>query len=299
LSGDITAARPSFDFVPVVAGAAQTDVSSLLYLFIPVYFVVYLLLTLPITYIMIVFNKISRANTYELGIYSTGEGFSSTKMIRRAIVPSLFALSSAEIFLNLLPDWIFNIPTIEEITAGNFYHLYDPLQTIIGALIALIVGIIIFVPTWTLNDSGIVTQVKSNHLATRRCPDTEGIGRWFSNLFGGFAILAYPITTFYRFFYARFILYSAPLTLQGLITSIFWIIGIPLLVMSFVVPFIILNEFSLEWTIPKIQNFARKLGAKDVKPKSLMLEMLEVQDQLSDNTDDQEIDASSKKLTRK
>jgi hypothetical protein len=68
--------------------------------------------------------------------------------------------------------------------------------------------------------------------------------------------------------------------------------------MSFVLPFVILNEFGLGWAIPKIQNFARNLGAKDVKPKSLMLEMLEVKDQINDQIDDHETDSDSTRLTR-
>jgi hypothetical protein len=298
LAGGIHQIEPAFDYSRVVAGPIQTDVRSLLYIFLPIYLVFFLTLTIPLALLVIVFNKVSRTATYEIGIFSTGEGFDTVKLIRRAIVPSLFALSFAEIFLSLVPDWLFYRPVIEEGDVASFLRLYDPLQTIIGALLAMIVGIVIFAPTWLLNDSGVVTQVKSHHMTARRCPDTEGIGRWFSNLFGGFAILAYPLTTFYRFFYARYFIYSVPLTLDHLLSSIFWIIGIPLLVMSFVMPFVILNEFGLEYTIPRIQAFARKLGAKDVKPKSLMLEMLEVQDQLNDQSDDSDVDSSSSRLTR-
>ncbi len=298
LARGIAANPPAYDLARFIAGTVQTDVRVLLYIFLPIYFVVFLILTIPIALLVIVFNKVSRATTYELGIFSTGEGFSAIKLIRRAIVPSLFALSFSEIILNLIPDWIFYSPNIEGGAADSFLPLFDPLQTIIGALIAMIAGIIIFAPTWALNDSGVVTQVKLSHMTTRRCPDTEGIGRWFSNLFGGFAILAYPITTFYRFFYVRYVLHSAPLLWPGLMISLFWIVGIPFLVMSFVMPFVILNEFGLSWTIPKIQGFARKLGAKDVKPKSLMLEMLDIQDQLTNENDDIEIDSDSTSLTR-
>jgi len=298
LARGIAANRPAYDLARFIAGPVQTDVRVLLYIFLPIYFVVFLILAIPIALLVIVFNKVSRAATYEIGIFSTGEGFSTIKLIRRAIVPSLFALSFSEIFLNLIPDWIFYAPSIEGTTADSFLALYDPLQTIIGALIAMIAGVILFTPTWMLNDSGVVTQVKASHMTSRRCPDTEGIGRWFSNLFGGFAILAYPLTAFYRFFYVRYVLHSAELAPQGLIISLFWIVGIPLLVMSFVMPFIILNEFGLNWTVPKIQGFAKKLGAKDVKPKSLMLEMLDVQDQLNNENDDIGIDSDSTRLTR-
>ena len=299
ISMNIADAVPvSSDFARFIEGPIQVDVRTLLYVFLPVYLVVFIILTIPIALLMILFNRISRSATYDLGIFSTGEGFSTIRLLRRALVPSLFALSSAEIFLNLIPDWVFYTPAAGEVPADVFRNLYDPLQTILGALLALAVGVAIFAPTWLLNDSGIVTQVKPNHMATRRCPDTEGIGRWFSNLVGGFAILAYPITVFYRYFYLRYIVYPTPLTIQNVMTSLFWIVGIPFLIMSFILPFVIMNEFGLSWTIPRIQRFARKLGAKDVKPKSLMLEMLEVQDQLHDDSDDLDTDSSSSRLTR-
>ena len=289
---------PGYDLVPGITGTLQADIRFLLYLFFPVAIVVYLLLTIPMALLMIIYNKVSRTATYEIGIFSTGEGFSTIGMFRRAIVPSLFALSSAEIFVNLLPDWIFRIPVIAAGTADVILRNYNPLQTIVGALLALIVGVFIFSPTWSLNDSGIVTQVKPHLMESRRCPDTEGIGRWFSNLFGGFAILTYPVTTFHRYFYVRFIVYNVEPNLLNIANSLFWIIGIPLMVASFILPFIILHEFGLSWTTPKIQAFARKLGAKDVKPKSLMLEMLEVKDQLNVQSDEVEYDHDSTRLTR-
>ncbi|TFH03072.1 MAG: hypothetical protein E4H14_17195, partial [Candidatus Thorarchaeota archaeon] len=187
LSNYIAIARPAFDLIRIVDGLVEQDVRVLLLLLFPIYFTVFFILTIPVALLMTLFNKISRTATYELGVFSTGEGFSTIKMIRRSVVPALFALSFAEIFLKLIPDWIFNIPVIEHSTAGNFLPIYDPLQTILGALISLVASIVIFAPTWILNDSGIVTQVKPNQMTARRCPDTEGIGRWFSNLFGGFA----------------------------------------------------------------------------------------------------------------
>jgi len=298
LSATISSRFP-FDLVPRIAGGIVQDVQFLLYLFLPIYFVVYLILTIPMALLMIVFNKISRATTYEIGIYTTGQGFNTTRMIRRAIVPSLFALSSAEIFLNLLPDWFFRTPDAATMTSGDFLRIFDPLQTIVGALLALIVGIFIFAPTWTLNDSGIVTQVKSRLMESRLCPDTEGVGRWFSNLFGGFAILAYPVTTFHRYFYLRYVVFGVELNNQNIANGIFWVIGIPFLIMSFILPFIILHELGLGRITPMIQRFAKKVGAKDVKPKSLMLEMLEVKDQLNEQTDEVEYDSDSTRLTRK
>ncbi|MHA1862233.1 MAG: hypothetical protein ACTSWA_00585, partial [Candidatus Thorarchaeota archaeon] len=282
--------------ITVIDGTIQVDTSSLLFLLIPVYFIGFFALAIPVAFLMILFTKLSRTSTYELGIFSTGEGFSAIKMIRRAIVPSLFALSTGEIIVNLLPDRLFGVPTIEG-DAYYFLRIFNPLQTLLGALFALVIGLVIFAPTWILNDSGIVGQVKPSHMDTRRCPDTEGLGRWFSNLFGGFAILAYPITMVHRFFYVQYFVHNVSLTFFNLMNSIFWTVGIPFLVMSFVLPFTIMNELGHTWIRPKMHNFARRLGAKDVKPKSLMLEMLEVQEHLNDQPDD--VDSESTRLTRR
>ncbi|TFG27448.1 hypothetical protein EU527_18550, partial [Candidatus Thorarchaeota archaeon] len=253
LSGSIAEARPNFDFVPIVAGTVQSDVRMLLYILFPIQYLTFFLLTIPLALLMIIFAKLSRSVTYELGIFSTGQDFNAAKMVRRSIVPALFALSTGELFLNLLPDWIFSI-TPE--TGSAFLRLFNPLQVILGALIALIAAIVFFAPTWILNDAGIITQIKASQMKIRRCPDTEGIGRWYSSLFGGFAILAYPITMIHRFFYRPLFIYDVPLDGIFLLHSIFWIFGIPLLIMAFVMPFIILNELTINRTSSMIQNFA-------------------------------------------
>ncbi len=298
LSDGLAEVSPTYDFVTALPGSTQVDVNSLLFLLIPVYFIGFFALAIPVALLMILFNKLSRASTYELGVFTTGEEFSAKKMIRRGIVPALFALSTGEIFVSLLPDRMFGTPAFAPEDAYIFLRLFNPLQTLLGSLFALILGLVIFAPTWILNDSGIVAQVKPSLMTARRCPDTEGIGRWFSNLFGGFVILAYPITMVHRFFYIQYVIHEVPISFSNLMNSIFWVVGIPFLVMSFVLPFIILNELGLTWVRPKIHSFARKLGAKEAQPKSLMLEMLDIQDHINDQTDDHEIDTDSSRMKR-
>ncbi|RLI56641.1 MAG: hypothetical protein DRO87_07570 [Candidatus Thorarchaeota archaeon] len=269
-------ARPAYDLIPGVAGTTVGDVSFLLAVFIPIYFVEYAVLTIPIAIFMVGFTKVFRMTTYELGIFPTAKSFDSMKMMRRAIVPALFALSSGETFLNLVPNVLFRVPSIDESTAAYILPWFHPLQTLLGTLIALGVALIIFVPTWILNDSGIVSQVKESHMHSRRCPDTEGIGRWFSNLFGGFAIFTYPIAMFHRYFYLEYFVWNIPPTLDNILISLLWTVGIPLLVMSFVMPFVIINEFVLPKIRPRIQKLARRLGARNVQEERLVLEMTEL-----------------------
>ncbi len=298
LSSGLTEYSSEYDLITVIEGSVQSDVSSLLFLLMPIYFIGFLTLVIPVALLMMLINRLSRVSTYDLGIFTTGERFSAIKMIRRAVVPALFALSTGELFVNLLPNRVFGEPIIEPTDAFYFLKLFNPLQTILGALFGLIIGIVIFAPTWILNDSGIVGQVKPSRMSSRRCPDTEGIGRWFSNLFAGFAILTYPLTIIHRFFYVQYFVHMVPITFFNLMNSLFWTVGIPFLVMSFVLPFIILNELGHTWVRPKIQKFARRLGAKEVQSKSLMLEMLEVKDHLNNQTDDYEIDTDSSRMKR-
>ena len=140
-----------------------------------------------------------------------------------------------------------------------------PLIAIVGAAIALPVSLAFFMPTWLLNDSGIVLHLKAGQLKVRRCPDTEGVGRWFSNFLGGFSVIALPLTSIVHFFMQPYFVDGRALTPLNAITSLLWTISLPLLMMAFVVPIVILNEVMLGFTTPRVQNIARHLGAKDVQ----------------------------------
>jgi hypothetical protein len=284
LSLGLAASWGPLDLIPLLPGQAQADANELLVLLLPLLLTEFLVVVVPLALLMLVFTKIARGRTYEIGIFSTGESFGTMKMLRRAIVPALFALSSGEIFVNLVPDAVFVAPAVDEVSARTVLPWFNPLQTILGALIGLVVALILFAPTWMLNDSGLVSQVKQEHMTGRRCPDTEGIGRWFSNLYGGFAVLAYPLTMFLRYFYQPYFVHNRELSITNVLNSIGWTLGIPFIVMSFVIPLIILNEYTITWTRPRLQRSARNLGARDVRQEALMLEMTEqVQEYLGPN----------------
>ena len=164
-----------------------------------------------------------------------------------------------------------------------------PLFAIVSAALALPVALAFFMPTWLLNDSGIVLNLKKGHLKVRRCPDTEGVGRWYSNFLGGFSVIALPLSSIVHFFIQPYLIEGGVLSPVNAITSIFWIIGLPILMMAFVVPIVLLNELMLGFTTPRIQSIARHLGAKDVqvvhaemKPYS-ETEMSDAQENYSDS----------------
>ena len=127
------------------------------------------------------------------------------------------------------------------------------------------IALALFMPTWILNDAGIVNHLRSGQLEVRQCPHTEGVGRWYSSMLGGYSILAFPIAMFSIHFLQPFILTSHFPPIDEILISLVWIIGIPLLIMAFIVPAIILNEFAGGKAGGFVQGFVKRMGADVVE----------------------------------
>jgi hypothetical protein len=256
---------PAWDVVEGVQGSAAFDVNFLLLVLFPVLLVVFLILTLPLAFFMLVGAKIFRLTTYNVSVMKIGQGFDWIRIMKRAVVPALFALSLGEIIISLLQGIVFALPEGPLADSTLVPQHLHPLLTFLGGLIALVVSVVIFAPTWLLNDSGIVAHVKQDHLELRRCPDTVGIGRWYSNLVGGFGILAFPITMFNRYFFQKFVIWGVAFGVQEVFTSLIWIVGLPIMVMAFIIPMIVINELTISWTSGVMRGIAKGLGASEVQ----------------------------------
>jgi len=256
-------ALPAYDLVEAVQGTIGTDVNFLLLILIPVLLVEFLVLTLPIAFFMLVGAKIFRLATYDIDVMSIGQGFDWIRILKRSVVPALFALSLGELVFSLLQGFVFVRPEGPAGDATVVVQNMHPLLTFLGGLLALVASIAIFAPSWLLNDSGIVAHVKKQHLEQRRCPDTVGVGRWYSNLVGGFGILAFPITMFYRYFFLKF--QHVELTFQEVFISLIWIVGLPIILMAFIIPLIIINELTIGRTSGVMRGIARRFGANRVQ----------------------------------
>ncbi|MFW9789329.1 MAG: hypothetical protein ACFFE2_05075 [Candidatus Thorarchaeota archaeon] len=287
------------DLVTAVDGTLMPDITFIVVILLPIFFIEFLILTLPVAFIMLVIARIFRVATYDIDVMRIGQGFDWIRIMKRSVVPALFALSLGELILSLLNGVIFWIPPLTGVPEGSVRQeiasSLHPLLTLLGSLIALTASIAIFSPTWLLNDAGIVTHVKERHLEYRRCPDTEGVGRWYSNLVGGFGILAFPLAMFHRYFYQKFIILGFPLTLQSILVSLGWTIGLPFAVIAFILPLIIMNEIAIRWTGPIMQRIARRFGASDVQfqyvgtVQPLDSQMMSEMENLSDSMDNSDI----------
>lgn len=274
IMGMIGGPLAAHDLVGPIPGGFTVDIISILVLMLPVYIVEFIILSLPFSGIMILMNKLYRAKSYTQSVVVVGNRFGATRIIRRALVPALFGLSFSEIALRLFPSIIAVPEYPTEVAYTAIVRTVEPMLWLVGALLAGVVAVAIYSPTWLLNDSGIVSHLKKNELEMRRCPDTEGVGKWFSQYLTGFAILSYPVAVA-----SKFIIVLPSLILERggiigmdyIIESLIWIVGLPLIVMAFILPVIVINELALSKTSSVIQGVARSLGATDLRLEDVEL----------------------------
>lgn len=258
----VTAIIPSFEFFPFIAGSLFTDITIILAIAIPIIAIEYYIVAYPLAALFLTGSRIIKSATYNFSIMDIGKDFGGYRMLRRSVAPALFSVSSSGLVIHLIEGLLLSAypPLLPEQT---FWISLS--ATLMGALVIMPIALALFMPTWILNDAGIVTFLKEGQLDVRQCPDTEGVGRWYSSMLGGYSLFAFPIAMFSAHFVKPFIIEGVPLEPELLVISSLWTIGIPLLVMAFIVPVVFLNEASQRRSAGFIQRFARGLAAKEVE----------------------------------
>jgi hypothetical protein len=264
----ITIDFPYLSFITYIPGTLYTDILVLLTAAIPIIALEYFIIGIPMAALYLFANKIIKAAAFDTDIMHIGSSFGGFRIIRRAAAPALFSVSTTGLVSGVLRNYLFEIPSS---IPPQLRTLYPITITLMGALIVMPVALALFVPTWILDDAGIVTHLKKGQLEVRQCPDTEGVGKWYSNMLRGYSILVFPITMFIEHFYNVFIIGNADLVTPGvplwaspIFISFLLTAGIPLLVMSFIVPVVMLNEASQNRAGRVIKNIAKRLGAEEV-----------------------------------
>ncbi|TFF94828.1 hypothetical protein EU546_04415 [Candidatus Thorarchaeota archaeon] len=273
----------AFDSVVALPGNVVSDAINLIYIMLPVYVIEFLLLTIPVAALMLIVNRAVRARWYTQSIVHMGGRFDVYRMLRRSVAPALFSLSFSEVILGYVPEWFFTQPELGFSRTVAYLYL-NPVFSLNGALITLAVALAVYMPTWLLNDAGIVSHLKSEELENRICPDTQSVGKWYSDFISGFALLAYPLTVFIQYFYRWIVAPPTEVSLPGiLIYSSLWSLILPLLVMAFVLPVVILNELFLDKFTPPLRGLARQLGAGEIYVKDLGDVMLDASENLAEH----------------
>ena len=284
LSTEILRVRSTFDSVRIFPGNALSDSRLLIIIMIPVYILEFFILTLPVAVIMLIGNKIVKSVRYTQSVVHTGERFGVTRIIERAVAPAFFSLSFSALILQYAPDWLYNQTTIP--TDATILFLYNtPLASLNGALITLAIALVIYMPTWYINDAGIVSHLKTSQLDNRQCPDTHAVGKWYSNFISGFALITYPITIVPLYFSYLFSLPEGEELPKLFFLSAAWAFSLPVLIMAFIIPVILLHEILLGKSSKVIQGIARRFGAGEIYVKDLGDVMLDASQTLADDVD--------------
>lgn len=264
----VTKDFPFLSFIPFLEGTLYTDILIVLGIAIPVIVLEYFIVAIPMAALMLFFHKLIKAAAFDTDIMHIGTNFGSIRILRRATLPALFSVSTAGLVRGILSRYLFVDPTTID---DPLKFLYPISTTLMGALIMMPIALALFMPTWILNDAGIVAHLKQGQLDVRQCPDTEGVGKWYSSMLGGYSILAFPIAMFMEHFFNPFVTQGLDLFYPGesilrspIFISFLWTAGIPLLVMSFVVPVVILNEVAQGRAVGIIKRIATPLGASEV-----------------------------------
>ncbi|MFW9807210.1 MAG: hypothetical protein ACFFFK_10830 [Candidatus Thorarchaeota archaeon] len=258
----VTTIVPSFEFFPFIEGSLFTDIVIILGIAIPVIAIEYFVIALPLAALFLIGSRLVKSTTYNFSIMDIGQDFGGYRMLRRSVAPALFSISSAGLVMGIIEGILSD--TYDTFPPGDQY-LIGLSITLMGALIIMPIALGLFIPTWVLNDAGIVTYLKEGQLDVRQCPDTEGVGRWYGSMLGGYSLFAFPIAMLSAHFIRPFIIQGIEPTPQLLLISSLWTIGIPLLVMAFIMPVVFLNEAMQKRSVGFIQGFARKLAAKEVE----------------------------------
>ncbi|MFW9799005.1 MAG: hypothetical protein ACFFD9_01075 [Candidatus Thorarchaeota archaeon] len=260
---DVTSDAAVSDILSVWGGSAYEDVLFVIALGLPILLLEYMGLAVPLAILLLVMARAFKSASYEMNVMNIGSEFGGIRMIRRAVAPALFSVSTSA-FLHgwIRSNWFSPTATLDSMQQVMF----DIALSLIAALVFLVVALPLFTPTWVLNDAGIVTHLKSDKMKVRQCPDTQGVGRWVGNILGGYALIAFPIAMFItQFWEPYFVEPFRPLTSDNLLISFLWILGLPLLVMAFIMPVVVLNEAYQMKIRRRLTRIAVRLGATAVR----------------------------------
>ena len=252
---------------PATGTSIGTDIVVILSVAIPVLFLEYLVFAVPGAALVIGVSRFFKAASYNMNIMTIGREFGGARLIRRAATPALFSVASSEMLILFVQTALSNFGVTVysvEIATGSG-QMYLLISSLISSLLFMPIALLFFMPTWILNDSGVVTHLREDKMKVRQPPDTQGVGRWAGGLLGGYAFIAFPIAVFTNHFYIPYLVELQPMTVSNLFVSFLWIIGLPLLVMAFILPVVGFNEAMLSRMKRRVWGVAKRLGATVIK----------------------------------
>ncbi|MHA1965292.1 MAG: hypothetical protein ACXACG_11440 [Candidatus Thorarchaeota archaeon] len=219
-------------------------------------FVVYFICLIPVTLFIILGSKGMITFGFSQETAKIGEKFGGIQMVLRSMLPGLFGIG---VGVAAFPTLI----RLTETPSALWPLSFTLITTLYYGLSGLTLGMALFPATWFADDSGLVIQGK---LTTpyREPPRVVGAGNWLRSVFAGLTVFLYPLVMIRDFILVPFT--SGSLSPLDLLIGLFVIvIGIPVVMMSISLPFVLLTEKLQSRVQPRIRSIAARLGAKEIE----------------------------------
>jgi hypothetical protein len=256
---------------PSMTTSIGTDIVVVLSVAIPILFLEYMIFAVPGAALVIGISRFFKAASYDMNIMTIGREFGGTRLIRRAATPALFSVASSEMLILFVTGLLnsYGVTEAAVLAGTGSSQMYLIILSLISSLIFMPIALLFFMPTWVLNDAGVVTHLREDKMKVRQPPDTQGVGRWAGGLLGGYAFIAFPLAMFTNHFYTPYIVNLQQLTPTNLFISFLWIVGLPLLVMAFILPVVGFNEAMQTRMKRRVWGIAKRLGATVIKKEKV------------------------------
>ncbi|MFW9793708.1 MAG: hypothetical protein ACFFEE_05380 [Candidatus Thorarchaeota archaeon] len=268
VSSILDAANPLWDILPFIPGLADVDNLYLTFVTFIWSFVALLLSAGVAGFFMLLHRTLEKPRT--LRIETIEPELSISRLIRRAIIPAMFSFSIGEtavLYLRQYATGFFQSPGLTGIPIADRLSLFVT-KTFHLTFLFLPLTLLIFIPTWILNDHAVVSHRKG--VLPREYTDPQKVGRWVSGLLSGFSIFAFPLA-----FLDVFLI--TPIEGHGwgvvaeILPTILLIMGNVLIVLiAYILPIIVLYELRKSRIASLFHIFAKRL---DVENRSILLSL--------------------------
>lgn len=263
---DILSNHPSLDPFALLGYPLSLDYMTATVLFfvfiLLMMFVVYFVCLIPMTLFVILGSKSMFVFGLSQDIAEPGKKFGGIQMVLRSLLPGLFGIGIGVAGLPYIFSLADPSPAISPLS-------FTLISTLYYGSLGLILGMALFPATWFADDSGLVIQgmLKTPYRAP---PRVDGTGNWLRSVFAGLTVFLYPLTMIQGF------ILTPNIDFLDLAIGVFVIIiGLPLVMMSISIPFVLLTEKLQPRVVKGIYYVAQKIGAKKIdlyEPKIIEVE---------------------------
>ena len=252
----------TWDMILFIPGLADIDNLYLIFGTIPLSFVALLLSGIGAGF-FILLNRLwmrSRAQSID-GIEPKR---SLTGIVSRAIVTGMFSFSFGEVFVQYAGEFslpIFSNPDWSPSVAAASFDFFLT-RTLHLALVFLPFALLIFIPTWILNDFVVITRRKD--VKSGEYSDPVKVGQWVSGLLSGFSLFAFPLAYLNRFIVIPYERFGLIAVVERLPLILWAMINVLIVFLAFVFPVIIVYEAGKSRFASYFYKVAKRLKVKDL-----------------------------------